>query len=500
MIAVEDSLWLALAACLPGMIPLSWQTLALLSTSIYDLMMDRGKSSYASTPSKKGRAQATESGSQMSIVMVPALLQIIAHHYSENESQWNSYSKLATLLVIPKYSLSMVLCTIAILLDPSLDISIACFFILAWFLLVPICVENLQNSFTFGESRVVILMFLVAGAEYIEIMCEKRYGPDYPNISSLYSLVALSGSISCFFFSYLCNHLNLLSWWTKLGVNVVGPILAIDLSLYITTNVTTFDSFLPLSIQWLTKFLTEKENGSERYWGLIYWVGVLAVGTFPTFALLSVSSENKKPSVVVTRKWFHLIAVLLFGPITLRFPQLMSLSYAIAICILIVLETLRRDAPFLQSFYTAFIDNTKDDGGQIIVSHIFLIVGCAAPLWVSQILLNQKSSPSPLIMEFGVLCIGIGDAMGAAIGKSMGKHKWGKNQRTLEGSLAMWLSMTALGVFLCSSIRDCVALLVATTVTTIFEAFTVQLDNLVLPIIGTSIILLISAPSVLFKS
>jgi dolichol kinase len=173
----------------------------------------------------------------------------------------------------------------------------------------------------------------------------------------------------------------------------------------------------------------------------------------------------------------------------------MSLSYAIAVCVLIVLETLRRDLPWIQSFYTTFIDDRKDDGSHIIVSHMFLILGCAAPLWINESTHNNNSSPkyssSLLLSLFGVVCIGIGDAMGAIVGKGMGKHKWGKNQRTMEGSLAMWSSMMLAGKCICYSNREFWALLVATTFTTVLEAFTVQLDNLALPLAGSAIMLLI---------
>lgn len=427
---------------------------------------------------------------------MPILLQAMARHYSNGHSQWVDYSKLATLLVIPEYSVSMILCLMATFLDPILDQFSACFFVISWFLLLPMVASKFTKSFTFGESRVVGLILIVICTEYVKAIYDKKYESDDQTTSSLYSLVALSGAISCCGFAYLGSALQMLSWWSKIGINVVGPILVVDLSLYMTTNLTSSYSFIPLSMKWLMDFLIEKENGLERFWGLFYWGAVLVVGSYPTFALFSLPSKNK-PSVVVTRKWFHLIAILLFGPITWQFPQLMSLSYAIAFCLLVVLETLRVDAPLLQSFYTAFIDNRKDDGGQIIVSHIFLIIGCAAPLWVSEVVSSRISPPSSaslLVAEFGVLCIGIGDAMGAVVGKSIGKHKWGKNQRTLEGSFAMWLSMIVAGIFLCSSLRDCVALLVATTFTTILEAFTVQLDNLVLPIIGSSILLLILTP------
>ena len=166
------------------------------------------------------------------------------------------------------------------------------------------------------------------------------------------------------------------------------------------------------------------------------------------------------------------------------------------------METLRsEDAPLLQSFYFAFLDDKKDKGECIIISHVFLIVGCAIPLWIDQVISStndddadlSSSSSSLLLAEFGVISIGVGDAMGAVIGKSIGKHHWGMNQRTLEGSLAMWLSMIGIGMLVCTSMQEYGALLLATTFTTILEAFTVQLDNLVLPISGSTIILLILA-------
>ncbi len=249
-----------------------------------------------------------------------------------------------------------------------------------------------------------------------------------------------------------------------------------------------FSSGRAWSIQWLMEFLLEEESGYPRFWGLLYWGVVLVVSIIPTFVILKMST--KTIPVVVARKWFHLIAVLLFGPIMRQFPQLMSLSFAIAVCVLIVLETLRRDIPALQAFYVTFVDNTKDSDSKVIVSHIAMILGCALPLWISQAVTGPASSL--LLAEFGVICVGIGDAMGAVIGKWIGKHKWGRNQRTLEGSLAMWLSMILVGGYCCHSAEAKKALAIATTFTTILEAFTVQLDNLVLPLAGSAIVLLMS--------
>ena len=610
-IVIEDFLWLILAV---GLMPLcygDWQAWMLLiesmiyfffvvdpskvefpfisssssSSSSPPLIVKRSSSSSSSNSTiqmkchqrqqqaqqQRWRNSLQSMGVQMSIVLVPALLQAMAIHidnknsnsnydYDHDYSQlWKKYNKLVTILAIPQMSISFFLCAITVFIDPALlvldipttrtatatSIPITLVFVIVWFLFRPMIIpKNITKSFTFGELRVVSLLLLVVVMEFVRKMTtttiittinESTTDNHYTTatttaissssptstISSLYSLVALSGSVSCCIFAYLgsgssCNRKNILSWWWRLGLNVVGPLVVVERSLYLysyttISSISSYRYFLPLSLQWLIEFLSEKENGHQRIWGILYWVIVLVIASYPTFRLLSLqpptteSANNKnknEQSVVVTRKWFHLIAVLLFGPITWQFPQLMSLSYAIATCILIVLETLRSDdAPLLQSFYFAFLDDKKDKGECIIISHVFLIVGCAIPLWIDQVISStndddadfSSSSSSLLLAEFGVISIGVGDAMGAVIGKSIGKHHWGMNQRTLEGSLAMWLSMIGIGMLVCTSKQEYGALLLATTFTTILEAFTVQLDNLVLPISGSTIILLILA-------
>lgn len=155
----------------------------------------------------------------------------------------------------------------------------------------------------------------------------------------------------------------------------------------------------------------------------------------------------------------HLVAIIIFAPTTYCLPQLLSLSYAIAICGLLVLETIRWDCQVLQHFYTTFQDPTKDNAEQgMVLSHLFLILGCALPLWIAQCVTDNSSqqemremtaamsSPSSIIpgwllSQWGVLCLGVGDAMSALIGKRFGTIQWGRNHRTLEGSAVMWCRM-----------------------------------------------------------
>ena len=572
--SVEDFLWLLLAGAVPLLLPSiddgvwDWEAWVQLGTSVGSLFF---------YPNRKNKNSPTkdEMGVTMGIVVIPVLLQVLAYNHScgsannrqrQRQTQmqhcwiccWATYAKMATLLVIPgsNRTLSTIaLCIIlaVLLLDPSIERTTAGLFVITWCMLLPriVKINCAAKSFTPGELKVVCLLLLIAFAEYARTMSaalllasHKNYdGDDDDNdndpkktISSLWPIVALSGSVSCCVCAYLSSNVRgIVSWGWRLSLNVVGPPWFVAVSLHVLHLATSAhyhnsNMFSPMiAIQWLIDFLMEKENGHERFWGLLYWIVVLVAASYPTHALLLLAKagpstttntktntnekekyhKHKPPSVVVTRKWFHLVAVFLFGPVTWQFPQLMSLSYAIAACILVVLEVMRGDdTPLLQAFYAAFSDERKHEGvgdgdGQstMIVSHLFLVVGCAVPLWMSQVLAASSNTngdtlqlqPSSLLLlgEFGVVCVGIGDAMGAVVGTKWGKHKWGKNQRTLEGSLAMWLSMVVATIVIgsCSGSnwRECGAFLGATVLTTILEAFTVQLDNLVLPMFGSCV-------------
>jgi hypothetical protein len=131
------------------------------------------------------------------------------------------------------------------------------------------------------------------------------------------------------------------------------------------------------------------------------------------------------------------------------------------------------------------------DESTVIVSHMGLIVGCAAPLWISDcIQLDKTNNVQPFLQLWGVLSLGVGDAMGAVVGKFIGLLAWGQG-RTIEGSMAMamLLSMSSicLGVF---GTEQTTLWLPAVVFATLVEAFTLQIDNVVLPLAGASIILL----------
>jgi len=66
--------------------------------------------------------------------------------------------------------------------------------------------------------------------------------------------------------------------------------------------------------------------------------------------------------------------------------------------------------PQLANFFSIFTDE-RDTRGPLVVSHIFLLVGCAVPLWMSLYGGHVPTNDLPVEGFSGVLCLGCGDAM-----------------------------------------------------------------------------------------
>jgi len=301
---------------------------------------------------------------------------------------------------------------------------------------------------------------------------------------------------------------------------------------------------LPLSVQWILHFLSSGKDMpsfsgsntiSSRVLILGYWIALLAICLPLSSVLMSwitskgtglhkATNENtisedinnhttkeRKKRVIIARKYFHFVAILLFTPITYLDPNMMSLSYAIAISFLIVLEMIRGwiDSNIVDStthwnnVYTTFLDE-KDTRGGLVVSHIALILGCAIPLWITQLLSRAndvfKSGDNNMLFTLlpylGITVLGVGDSAAAIGGIQFGRHNWpGESSRTLEGSCCMFLSMMVvvltMGTFMDS------ANITSTTIATmgvisLLEASTIQIDNFVLPLAGLTLVLFLN--------
>ncbi|KAI9258759.1 hypothetical protein BDA99DRAFT_100816 [Phascolomyces articulosus] len=240
------------------------------------------------------------------------------------------------------------------------------------------------------------------------------------------------------------------------------------------------------------------------YWALtvvttvIVWVLVLdfSVSDGPVEAKVLTSALNKK------RKLFHALAVIMFTPGVLFELPFLQLAFGVALGVFIYLEYLRYFAiwPYGKSihmFLSEFIDSR--DLGPVILSHIYLLLGCAGPVWLGGS--NLLASLS------GIVALGFGDAAASLVGKRLGRHRWPGTKKTVEGTMAFvvavyvssLLIMYASALIGISSASHYVTLVgrgewgsffITSLLTGLLEAFSSQNDNIMIPLYIYSMILL----------
>ncbi|KAK8869508.1 hypothetical protein IAR55_000073 [Kwoniella newhampshirensis] len=201
------------------------------------------------------------------------------------------------------------------------------------------------------------------------------------------------------------------------------------------------------------------------------------------------AADQRMPTLSVNarRKSFHALAVIMFIPGIAFDPAFTHLSFSVAFAAFNLAEYIRYFAlwPFgvsVHLFLNEFLDHK--DSGTAILSHFYLLAGCASPLWLE--------GPSEILSYFGVLSLGVGDALASIVGRKIGRIRWSTSSgKTVEGSLAFLASM-----LLCSTLMWAFCLVdsfeftpytIATALATLLEAFSDQNDNLILPMFGWAI-------------
>ncbi|KAF5326874.1 hypothetical protein D9619_004376 [Psilocybe cf. subviscida] len=182
------------------------------------------------------------------------------------------------------------------------------------------------------------------------------------------------------------------------------------------------------------------------------------------------------------RKFFHGLAVVMFVPGVIVDPAFTHLSFSAAFSLFTFAEYVRYFAvyPFgasLHLFMNEFLDHR--DGGTAILSHFYLLTGCAGSLWLE--------GPSRLLQLTGILTLGLGDAAASLVGRRVGLHRWSPTtSKTLEGSLAFALSIFAavwlLRLFGYVGVFSSAAYLGVLVTSALLEALSDQNDNLTLPL------------------
>ncbi|KAI5666360.1 hypothetical protein M9H77_16213 [Catharanthus roseus] len=226
----------------------------------------------------------------------------------------------------------------------------------------------------------------------------------------------------------------------------------------------------------------------------IYWLGLIFASVTRFYSI----SKNSKIERILLRKYYHLLAVLMFIPALIIQPKFLYLAFGAALAVFLTLEIIRawRIWPFgelVHQFMIAFTDHR--DSEILIVSHFSLLLGCALPIWLS-----SGFNDRPLAPFAGILSLGIGDTMASMVGHKYGVLRWSKTgKKTIEGTAAGITSVLAA----CSLLLPLLAmttgyiltwnwfsLFVAVTASGLLEAYTAQLDNAFIPLVFYSLLCL----------
>ncbi|KAJ5997236.1 hypothetical protein N7499_006456 [Penicillium canescens] len=181
-----------------------------------------------------------------------------------------------------------------------------------------------------------------------------------------------------------------------------------------------------------------------------YCVVVLLMGLAVVIQLSSIAEVDTR------RKIFHGMMVLMFLPAIFVDPAFCALALALALSVFLLLDLFRASQlpPIsrpLTYFLAPYVDG-RDHRGPVIISHIFLLIGCSIPLWLSISDLPRTGLgpwagweiPSrDVSMASGVICVGMGDAAASLIGRRFGRLKWfWGGGKSLEGSVAFAAAVT----------------------------------------------------------
>ncbi|KAJ3142624.1 hypothetical protein HK100_012476 [Physocladia obscura] len=167
------------------------------------------------------------------------------------------------------------------------------------------------------------------------------------------------------------------------------------------------------------------------------------------FALINVlpKSFSISEAMVVADILFLFAIDAVFATISFG-PDLMHLSFSVALSVLIFIEYIRifKVYPYgvaLHTFMRTFFD--QKDSGVFILSHIYLLVGCALPIWITRATIQSTKLTTG---TYGVIVLGIADSCASIVGVQYGKMRWqmggafpSGGKKTVEGTLAFMVSM-----------------------------------------------------------
>ena len=181
--------------------------------------------------------------------------------------------------------------------------------------------------------------------------------------------------------------------------------------------------------------------------------------------------------------------------------EFLGFCSAALLCVLVLCEYIRIQGRASQfsvhatTLLRRFTDSR--DSGTFIISHLSLLIGLSTPVWLHSAKLSStpdKHIPGAFVLASGTMVLGIADVLGVLIGRHFGIVAICKgSKKTLEGTVSAAAGMIGFallwdhvsgGSALTSqtSQGNLLSFVLACVATCLLEAFTLQLDNLYVPL------------------
>lgn len=268
----------------------------------------------------------------------------------------------------------------------------------------------------------------------------------------------------------------------------------------------------------LNYFVREGEITFEGYVSML-WVLMIVVTLIIAPTIVGRWNQSK----TIGRKSFHFLMCLMFLPVIRMIDvSFLSLAFGGALTCFVLVEIMRKNSivkiELLEDYFSIFEDHVNS----LTLSHISLLVGCALPIWLSEVLKTSSISTSFLlslncftvsddvesvVMQrsssvdipdvlplIGIISVGFGDSLAAIFGSKYGIVRWGNSSRkTMLGSLSCFLGITMLifvtkpDEFRWKGILQTVFLAISIT---LCETLASENDNILMPMVGSIFILL----------
>ena len=352
-------------------------------------------------------------------------------------------------------------------------------------LTVALCLRGLRGMFTLGEATLIGIASGMLAANVARVTAGHML--DVPGFLAAED-VAVLGLV---FAAYVMGLALIPAFRTFRAhgvvppVQVVAPMVGVLAGTYIWLWRVALQGGEPFT--WILTLAFSGPNPMV----MLFWLLCLAVSAVVVPRIQFLSN-------IIVRKYYHLLAVVIFVPPAIYANAFLKVALAVAFLLLVGLEFLRatRCEPVGHVLHALFTVNTdeRDDGNFFIVTHLYLLVGCAFPLWMSEELdTSNLLGPASISAFAGILVLGIGDAMASVVGSTCGRTKLPGSNKTIEGTLAgivsVLLGMLAIAALFGDAdvavvdMETLYYLAIRTSLVAVLEAVTCQIDNLLLPVV-----------------